>query len=377
MSNTYVIAELNCSYWPDEAKQTVESFFDRVDNIETEEDVNSLKADYPFLAEWITDNYKDDPTSLNLNAIADRDNTSFFWDSACAGHKGAELELFRLISKHYRIESACAAIYTVGIEAGVDSDRCEYYIFSDDTVLYELSLDIIKTLKESFVGLLNNANVDFATNENVREVVTDLLVKILKHTTVNREDVLKELNDAINAFVSRNKHTAKEFCNSLLERIAEPMQYEQSAANNEVDHEEATPKYDPCRLFKKGDKVRVKRFNGRTPRFENAMGMLDFDKVFVVEQDEEKPSYHNMINIGSDFLHGAIHVSHLELVTPVEELEPFFVGTEASLTERCIYLKTPDSVYLVAQFHEDIYSREYVQAECDRLNEQHRKELEA
>lgn len=129
------------------------------------------------------------------------------------------------------------------------------------------------------------------------------------------------------------------------------------------------PKHDPVRFFKKGDKVRVVEWKGRKD-FRNGM--------FAIVKSGE----HSCL-VEVEFIINGSNVSFiypaccLELVTPVEELEPFEVecdddDEEYSVTCGCKFVCTypydSDSFYTKEQ------AKAAAEAECARLNAEYRKE---
>lgn len=124
------------------------------------------------------------------------------------------------------------------------------------------------------------------------------------------------------------------------------------------------PKYDPCRLFKKGDKVRVKNWNGRTTLRAGQFG-------FVVANE----AANGMVELAIDGWENDIfyHACLLELVTPVEEMEPYIVKKyhEFYAVERRNNHKDRPATYDV-DFHP--HAKEAAEAKCARLNAEYRKE---
>lgn len=123
-------------------------------------------------------------------------------------------------------------------------------------------------------------------------------------------------------------------------------------------------KHNPWRKFKKGDKVRVVEWYGRRPQCEAYLG-----KEFIVGKDETP--------LGVRILVGETGESYctpdacfLELVTPVEEIEPYHIETCAE----SVYVMDKKSGIL-ACYDGDVHpnAREAAEAECKRLNEQYRK----
>lgn len=133
------------------------------------------------------------------------------------------------------------------------------------------------------------------------------------------------------------------------------------------------PKHDPCRKFRKGDKVELKEeIDGR--KLSEFVTGLTLGKIYTVEEDEKN----HIVVIDSD--NGLCRYSfvHLELVTPVEEVEPYEVDCdddekEYSIVCRhkfvCVYPYDSDSFYTKEE------ACERAEAECARLNSQHRKEM--
>lgn len=129
------------------------------------------------------------------------------------------------------------------------------------------------------------------------------------------------------------------------------------------------PKQDQCRLFKKGDKVKLREeVQGRkTSLFVTG---LSLGKLYTVEHDE----YNHTVAIIGDECLGRYSFVHLELVTPVEEMEPYYVkddGTHYVVGKRP---EEPEIVYL-AEYSKGRHphAKEAAEAECKRLNEEYRK----
>lgn len=138
------------------------------------------------------------------------------------------------------------------------------------------------------------------------------------------------------------------------------------------------PKYDPKRLFKKGDKVRIIEWNGRDIARVGQIGYVVADeynsKVELVIDGRKKDVYYP--------------VCHLELVTPVEELPPYYV-TETDI-EFQVRMKVEEDDCLISAFRfknivegykkyhamlpEIKQARERAEAECERLNAEWRKD---
>lgn len=129
------------------------------------------------------------------------------------------------------------------------------------------------------------------------------------------------------------------------------------------------PKYDPCRLFRKGDKAKPRIINGRE------IPKLPLDVIFTVTGDEDKygvvPVEYISPVIGLP-TSATVHAIWLELVTPVEE-EPYYIEKACNRYE--LMKRDGDKLYKLADYW-DTHPRfkAAAEAERDRLNAEHRKE---
>lgn len=140
--------------------------------------------------------------------------------------------------------------------------------------------------------------------------------------------------------------------------------------------QETAPKYDPNRYFRKGDRVKLKEeINGR--RMSDFVTSLSLGKIYTVKEDEDNCT----VLIDSD--NGLYRYSfmHLQLVTPVEEQEPYSVSLRQELTVDDTYPYCAVIDYdgnEVARFYCEQYeegkARAAAEAERDRLNAEYRKE---
>ena len=136
----------------------------------------------------------------------------------------------------------------------------------------------------------------------------------------------------------------------------------------EIDNAtENKPKHDPCRLFKKGDKVKPAERHGRkTPK-------LNYKAEYTVTSSEDDYG-----TVGIECFNGAMSVSvnipfyWLELVTPVEELEPYRVKDDGGF----YYIEKADVLYALCTFNKTSHpnAKAAAEAERDRLNAEWRKE---
>lgn len=127
------------------------------------------------------------------------------------------------------------------------------------------------------------------------------------------------------------------------------------------------PKYDPCRLFRKGDIVRLKEWNGRCPalpedwKFDNGLFKVHEDEKFnssvEITRENSKPVY-------------IAPICFVELVTPVEELEPYEL---VETTDYWSVEKENDELCLFWKKHHP-HAKETAEAECEKLNAEWKKE---
>ena len=128
---------------------------------------------------------------------------------------------------------------------------------------------------------------------------------------------------------------------------------------------ETAPKYDPCRLFRKGDRVRVAENKGRCLK----PYALKIGDVLTVSKDE--PNDDTCViwckRHDQDFY---LDPAYLELFTPVEELEPYIVG------ESTDYFSVEKDDEELSLFWKDKHpnAKAAAEAERDRLNAEYRKE---
>lgn len=127
------------------------------------------------------------------------------------------------------------------------------------------------------------------------------------------------------------------------------------------------PKYDPCRLFKKGDIVEMDA-HGRDIAASMKKSGVELGERYTVTEDENNTGYVSFI--GDDRIEHHSMFFWLKLVTPVEELEPYelvettdYWSVEKENEELCLFWK---------KHHPN--AKEAAEAECDRLNTEWRKE---
>lgn len=127
------------------------------------------------------------------------------------------------------------------------------------------------------------------------------------------------------------------------------------------------PKYDPCRLFRKGDIVRLKEWNGRCPALPEDWKCDN--GLFKVHEDEKFNSSVEIIRENSEAVYIA-PICFVELVTPVEELEPYEL---VETTDYWSVEKENDELCLFWKKHHP-HAKEAAKAERDRLNAEYKKE---
>lgn len=143
------------------------------------------------------------------------------------------------------------------------------------------------------------------------------------------------------------------------------------------------PKYDPCREFRKGDKVRIVQCKGR--HFDTETERLYFCEGIVTFNERNGEYVDVSLTYGTSEEDIEIDPAYLELVQPVEELvqpveeleqEPhFFISDEfEQLPYYCLYFGTKQNQELAARLDKKYYTLKAAEAERDRLNAEHRKE---
>ena len=135
--------------------------------------------------------------------------------------------------------------------------------------------------------------------------------------------------------------------------------------------QEKAPKYDPRRKFRKGDIVKIVEWRGRRMADGSNGG------VYTVQEDEKTNDYKGVSikheTKGRLIGWARVHACNLELVTPVEELEPYIVkkySTFFAVEKRNNHKDRPATYDL--DFHPN--AKAAAEAERDRLNAEYRKE---
>jgi hypothetical protein len=120
------------------------------------------------------------------------------------------------------------------------------------------------------------------------------------------------------------------------------------------------PKYDPTRPYQKGDRARVVERNGRTPTC-FPVGRIKVGDIVTVAENEAGDMFIKVLT--EDGHEMMVPWFMLDLVTPVEELEPYSIDP----TNTNVLFKRGKKF---ATFEDDDEAQEM----CDRLNAEHRKE---
>lgn len=137
---------------------------------------------------------------------------------------------------------------------------------------------------------------------------------------------------------------------------------------------EEKPKYDPFRLFKKGDRVRIVKCSGRcyTTFWEPFVGVEMYVKTS--ETAYSLPEVETAKGLQP------IDPAYLELVTPVEELNPYSVheseviqGFDIVRDKLCV-MTFPFGAKECGWYYNRLAAKEAAEAERDRLNAEYRKE---
>lgn len=153
----------------------------------------------------------------------------------------------------------------------------------------------------------------------------------------------------------------KEACEYLRARGIDPFNMQNGMKNTET-----APKYDPTRLFRKGDKVKAVLRHGRIPN-----DGVPKDVILEVIADERDGIVKVLHKMGVILEIFNVYALYLELVTPVEELEPYSVSE--NIHGWVVFKDTPGNV--VANFNNTHpNAKAAAEAERDRLNAEWRKE---
>lgn len=141
------------------------------------------------------------------------------------------------------------------------------------------------------------------------------------------------------------------------------------------------PKYDPCRRLREGDIVAVRVRDGRIPWGTLVSGsriQLNSGRRYIVLRDENRNNVliEPMPGFMGEISHTDITVDacYLELITPVEETEPYYI--EETEYEYCVAIMRGGRKDFPATYHKLMHphAKEAAEDERDRLNAKWRKE---
>lgn len=137
------------------------------------------------------------------------------------------------------------------------------------------------------------------------------------------------------------------------------------------------PKHDPTRLFREGDKVRVVERDGRSWWQLDPSTSIVADEIYTVLEDESEiiEGGYGELRIEAKGKEYELPFYFLELATPVEELEPYYVGVYSDQDNTYFDVATRNG-FTVVRFDEDLHpnAKAAAEAECARLNDEYRKE---
>ena len=152
---------------------------------------------------------------------------------------------------------------------------------------------------------------------------------------------------------------------------------------NGTKNTETTPKYDLCRKFRKGDIVRLREYNGRKPYdfwYKQVIKNYEAELDTVLEDELDSGNVDIFQDAPIDELTARVHSCHLELVTPVEELEPYSVheseviqGFDIVRDKLCV-MTFPFGEKENGWYYNRIAALVTAEDECARLNAEYRKE---
>lgn len=133
-----------------------------------------------------------------------------------------------------------------------------------------------------------------------------------------------------------------------------------------------TPKYGPCRLFRKGDKVRVVEWNGRNYCDRDHHTELKTGCLAEIWDDEREEQQEGYVSVIYEEYIRCVPPCYLELITPVEELEPYEVTESTDYFAVENRSKGDEAATFWKEWHPS--PKEAAEAECARLNAEFRKE---
>lgn len=144
-----------------------------------------------------------------------------------------------------------------------------------------------------------------------------------------------------------------------------------------AETEDPTPKHSPTRLFKEGDKVRVVARDGRSWWQLDPHTTISRDEIYTVLENEEEiiAGGYGELRIEGGGKEYELPFCFLELVTPVEEMEPYMVETDF-VDDEPVWNIYKDGDLIVGYTSSHPNAKAAAEAECARLNAEWRKEQE-
>ena len=125
-------------------------------------------------------------------------------------------------------------------------------------------------------------------------------------------------------------------------------------------------KQETCRLFRKGDRAQVVERNGR-PLTCFPVGRIKVGDIVTVAENEAGDVFIKVFT--EDGHEMMVPWFMLELITPVEELEPYMVGTDF-VDDEPVWNIYKDGDLIVGYTSSHPYAKEAAEAECKRLNDE-------
>lgn len=145
-----------------------------------------------------------------------------------------------------------------------------------------------------------------------------------------------------------------------------------------------TPKYDPNRLFRKGDKVRLCEYNGRAPFDNENFEPEEAGQLCIIAEDEDNENAYSLHVWKLEDMERepddgerpwfAFPLMFMELVSPVEEQEPYRVEEDSQYWH--VLYEQDGGIMTVCKFLKSYHptAKAAAEAECERLNAEYRKE---
>ena len=175
-------------------------------------------------------------------------------------------------------------------------------------------------------------------------------------TVIDARDIFRNMSEGEKAMVDN-------FLSSYFRETEKQAKMRNALKKMGVDLTNIRTKHDPCRPFREGDVVEPKQVKGRVYSKDSKYLI---GKKCIVFRDEAEPGYVVISYAGKNY---SINAAYLELVTPVEELEPYELIDSPNT-----YNIVRDSA-MVMTIHKKSHpnAKAATEAERDRLNAEYRK----